>query len=405
MATDPARERFWTDLKPQFMIDPQEIYLNSGSFGSLHRRTFDAFVNGLRTFELNPTMNHRVFWDLADAAHASLGGLLGAPGEDLAFTSNVTASMNMAILGLDWQPGDEIVASDHEYGSIDYCMHHAEQRWGLAVRRAPIPRPPAGPQDIVDAFAAAITERTRLLVCSHIFSRTGCIAPIRTLAELAHERGALLASDGAHAPGMIPLDLADSGCDLYGGNCHKWLCSPKGVGFLYARPEVQERLHHIVVGWGYRPEGPTRGDDGGLLIGAKPFMWGLEQWGSRDLPSLAALPVAVDVQQQIGRERIAARGRQLTAYLRQRLEATGWARCLAPSAPGMSGSLTAYHLTGFGDLDLRERLYERYRITAPAAREGDRHWLRVSTHLYNTFAEVDALLGALEELRVSGAAA
>jgi len=381
------------------MLDPEEIYLNTGSFGSLHQRTFEHFVEGLRTIEENPTTNYGVLRERIDEARRFLGGFLGAAPENLAFTLNVTASMSMAVLGFDWQPGDEILASDSEYGAIDHCLHHAAQREGITVRRASIPHTADSPDEIVESFAASITDRTRLLVCSHIFSRTGCIAPIADLARLAHSHGALIAIDGAHAAGMIPVDLAGTGCDLYGGNCHKWLCSPKGVGFLYAAPGAQALLHHIVVGWGYSPDGAIRVADGGLRIGERPFMWGLELWGSRDQPSLAAVRTAVQIQDEIGRERIANRGRELTAYLRDRLMATGWARPLTPASHELSASLSAYHLSGFGDVELRRMLHERYRITTPAGIDGDGHRVRVSTHYYNQPHEIDALVRALGEIR------
>ena len=389
----------WSELRQQHMLDPEEIYLNTGSFGSLHQRTFDHFVEGLRTVEENPTTNYGVLRERVDEAREFLGRFLGSPPEDLAFTLNVTASMSMAILGLDWRPGDEILASDSEYGAIDHCLHHVEQREGLTVRRAPVRHPPDSPDEIIESFASSITDRTRLLVCSHIFSRTGCIAPIADLARLAHSHGALIAIDGAHAAGMIPIDLAATGCDLYGGNCHKWLCSPKGAGFLYASPSAQPLLHHIVVGWGYSPEGPTRAADGGLHIGENPFMWGLELWGSRDQPSLAAVRTAVEIQEEIGRERIADRGRELAAYLRECLVSTGWARPLTPASHELSGSLAAYHLSGFGDVDLRRTLQKRYRITAPSAIHEDGHWMRVSTHYYNQPHELDTLVWALQEIR------
>ena len=385
------------------MLEEGEIYLNAGSFGSLHRRTFEAYVDGLREFECNPTMNHPVFWQRADDARVSLAAFMGAPAEDVSFTSNVTVSMNMAILGLDWKAGDELVASDQEYGAIDNCIHQTESRHEIVVRRAAIPRPPSSEQEIIDAFAARITDRTRLLVVSHICSGTGTIMPIADLAHLAHEHGAMLAVDGAHAPGMIPLNLEALGADLYGGNCHKWLCSPKGVGFLYAVPVAQERLQYLVVGWGYsQRQGAVRHEDGRLRVGDRPFMWSLDQWGSRDLPSLVATATAVEVQEEIGTERIAARGRELTEYGRKRLEETGWARCITSSIPGsMTNSLAAYEVDGLGDLDLRAALYDGWRITTPADRRENHHWLRVSTHYYNDRWEIDRLMEALETLRAA----
>lgn len=131
-------------------------------------------------------------------------------------------------------------------------------------------------------------------------------------------------------------------------------------------------------------------------------MWCLDQHGSRDLPSLAACATAVDVQEGIGRDVIAARGRKLTAYAWQKLEATGWARCETAATPasGLSNSLTAWELSGLGDVgDLRATLYERHKITTPASKRGDGHWLRLSTHYYTAEWEVDALVDALTELR------
>ena len=301
----------------------------------------------------------------------------------------------MVINGLRWRPGDEILASDQESGAIDHCLHHVERRRGVVVKRARIPLTAKSPDDIMDAFEVGFTGRTRLVLCSHIFTRTGMIAPIGRLARLARKRGAITAVDGAHAPGMIPLDLNALDCDFYGGNCHKRLCAPKGTGFLYASPRAQERLDHVIVSWGYSRGGPRRDADGVLRLGDRPYMWGLENWGARDQAGFAAVGEAVDFQEQVGKYRILKRGRALAAYLREGMAATGWARLLTPSGAGMSGSISAFHVTGFGSLDL----YERHRITVPTQRIDGAHWIRVSTHIINGFDHVDRLLEALRKQR------
>jgi selenocysteine lyase/cysteine desulfurase len=237
------------------------------------------------------------------------------------------------------------------------------------------------------------------VVCSHITTNTGLVVPIKGLSDLAHARGALIAFDGAHGPGMIPLDLAGSACDFYGGNCHKWLCAPKGTGFLYAAPSVQERLHHIVVSWGYSREGPKTDDEGRLRIQDRPFMWELENWGTRDLAGLAAVGTAVDFQEAVGKGRVAARGRVLAGYLRSRMAQKGWAELITPSVPSMSGSISAFHFRGLGDVALSRYLYDRARISVPTREIEDGHWMRVSTHLYNSFEQVDRLTEELETLR------
>jgi isopenicillin-N epimerase len=337
-------------------------------------------------------------------ARGCLGRFVGAPSADLAFLTNVTVAINVVINGLAWEPGDEILASDQEYGAINNCLHNATRRWGVTVRRAEIPIPPPCPEDVVRAFEAGFTDRTRLVLCSHITTGTGLIMPIQVLADRAHAHGALIAIDGAHGPGMIPLDLERYGCDFYGGNCHKWLCAPKGVGFLHAAPAVQEQISHLVTGWGYSEEGATADDTGRPLINGQPYMWGIEEWGTISRPGPIATGEAVRFQEWIGRERIAARGRQLAGYLRARMAEHDWAELISPAHPDMTGSLSSYLLSDLGDISLSDALFDRYRITVAASHQGQPHRIRVSTHYYNTFAQVDRLVAALEELHAEATA-
>ena len=394
--TSVAEEAYWQSIRKEYMIAPDEVYLNTGSFGSQPRPVFEKMLEILEDVERNPTRHRAEYNSVIDSSRAHLAAFINAPAEDIAFATNVTMAINMVVHGLDWRPGDEILASNQEYGAIDNCLHLAERRYGVVVKRAQIPIPPEHPEDILNAFESEFTDRTRLVFCSHITNRTGLITPIRALALLAHDRGALIAVDGAHAPGMIPLNLRDLGCDFYGGNCHKWLCAPKGTGFLYASPSMQERLNHVVVSWGYSQEGARRGTDGILRINDRPFMWGIENWGTRDQACFAAVSAAIEFQEAVGKKRIRERGQQLAAYLRGRLAVTGWAKLLTPSVPDLSGSISAFHLSGFDDLDL---LYERYRITVPTAKSDGVYWMRVSTHICNGFDHVDRLIDALYEER------
>ncbi|MDP6041782.1 MAG: aminotransferase class V-fold PLP-dependent enzyme [Candidatus Latescibacteria bacterium] len=390
-------ESYWSRIRESFSLDPNEIYLNTGSFGSLPRSVFESMQEVLHHIEKNPTRHRGQQQAKVTNARKTLAAFLNAPAEDIAFTSNVTMAINMVVLGLDWQSGDEILASDQEYGAIDNCLHLAETRFGIVVKRTRIPIPPAGPEEVLDAFEAEFTPRTKLVLCSHITTRTGLINPLDKLVDLAHQHGALIAFDGAHAPGMIPLDLQASGCDFYGGNCHKWLCAPKGTGFLFAKPDVQDRMRHVVASWGYSQEGPSLGDKGELLINDQPFMWGLENWGTRDQACFIAVADAVDFQVNIGKDQILARGRQLADHLRQKMSQTGWANLLTPSCEEMSGSISAFELLGFQNTDL----YDTYKITVPFGRweDKDSHWMRVSTHICNGFEQIDTLIEALTELR------
>ena len=393
--TSEAKEAYWQTIREAYMIADDEVYLNTGSVGVQPTPVFERMTAIMEDVERSPIRNRAKYSGAVDEGRRRLGIFVNARPEDIAFTCNVTAAINMVVHGLPWSSGDEILASDHEYGAIDHCIHLAERRHGVVVKRARFSLATHDPEAILDAFESEFTGRTRLIVCSHIITRTGLITPVAALSRLAHSHGAMIAIDGAHAPGMIPLDLDAIGCDFYGGNCHKWLCAPKGTGFLYASPDVQTQLDHVIVSWGYSRDGAERGGDGTLRINDRPFMWGIENWGTRDQAAFAAVAEAVDFQERIGTDRILRRGKALAAYFRERMTATGGARLLTPSTADMSGSISAFHLTGFENLDL----YERYRITVPTERIGDAHWIRVSTHICNGYDHVDRLIHALNEQR------
>ncbi|MFT5086012.1 MAG: isopenicillin-N epimerase [Candidatus Latescibacterota bacterium] len=398
--TTEEEEKYWRGISAGFMDADDESYLNTGSWGVLHRSVFAALVKGLEELEGNPTNNRGRLVERMNHARQDLAAFLNVQSEDLAFTTNVTVSMNQIIHGLSWNSGDEILASDQEYGAIDNCMHHAERQYGVVVRRAPIAIPPVGPEEIVASFREAISERTRLLFISHVTSPSGLITPIKELAELAHEHGAMIAVDGAHAPGQIPLDLTDYGCDFYGGNCHKWLCAPKGTGFLHVRQDVQEKLSHIAVSHGYDREGAVQNESGQLQIKGQPFMWQLTSIGTRELSCFGAVSEAIALQHEIGKERIAARGRQLAAYLRQRMAETGWTEPLYSPHADLSNSLSTFRLKGFGSVNPGQALYEKYKVSTPIWGEAEPGYTqRVSTHIYNHFADIDRMVAALNDIR------
>ena len=388
-------ESDWAALRAQYLNAPDQIYLNTGSWGVTPRPVFDSYVTRLRQLELNPTRGRSRLHKELRKSRERLGSFLNVPPEDVAFLPNVTAAINVVINGLQWEAGDEILTTDQEYGAILNCLHNASVQSGVKIIKAEIPVPPESPQAILDAIKAGLTSRTRLVVCSHITTRTGMITPVKEISKLAHSLGALTAYDGAHTPGMVPLNIADTGADFYGGNCHKWLCSPKGVGFLYANPEVQDKLCHLIVGWGYSREGTKPGPDR-PEINNSPFMWGIEAWGTTDLAAQATVGDAVHFQEEIGVDEIARRGRQLAGYLRARVEPLDWVRVVSPSARAMSGSITTCSLEGLGGIGLGRVLFERDRITVPVSEEGEDSWIRVSTHLYNTEAEVDHLIDVLK---------
>jgi len=391
-------ETYWEDVRSRFLYDEDYVYLNTGSWGVLPRIVYEDLIGELRELERNPKRNCGALARGLESARKRLGTFTCASANDLAFVPNVTLAINTVVNGLDWNPGDEILASDQEYGAIDNCLDNARQRWGVSIRQAKLPIPPDSPDQIVDAFKSGITSRTRLLLCNHITTRTGLIAPIKALSDLAHEHDALIAFDGAHGIGMSPLDLEEVGCDFYGGNSHKWLCAPKGVGFLYASPRVQTRMKHLVVSWGRTPRVRTK--PAVALPSTVPRICGAPRRGERCAGRLSRRPGPRSPfsrrSDRIGLPHEASRWPLTSVRVCKDLD---WIDLLPPTHPEMSGSITTLMLKAQSGPNIGHALFNRYRITAPVSCEVDGQSIRVSTHIYNKREEVDRLVEALIELR------
>ena len=232
-------------------LDPEWIFLNHGSFGACPRPVLAAQRHWRERLEAQPV--RFMVKDLEpalDAAREVLASFVGAHADDLVFVTNATMGINWVMRGLALGPGDEVVVSDHEYNATTNTVRAAAERAGATVRVAHVPFPLTGPDEVVAAFERALTEKTRLVVADHVTSATGLVLPIERIVALASERGIETLVDGAHAPGMLPLALDRLGAAYYTGNCHKWLCTPKGSAFLHVRRDLQASTPPLIVSHG-----------------------------------------------------------------------------------------------------------------------------------------------------------
>lgn len=380
------------------LLDPTVINLNTGSFGPLPRAVFERATELRRRLAAEPMdflirQAPPLLWE----ARRRLADFLGAEPQRLLFTVNVTASINLVAASLRPAAPGEILLTDHEYGAMHWCWEHAAQRLGLSLRTFPLPVMPGSPEEIVDALRAALSERTRLLFFSHVLSPTGMVLPARALCEEARRRGIITVIDGAHAPAMIPLDLKSLGCDFYGGNCHKWLLAPTGSGFLYVAPGNEDRLRPLQVSWGWhhdrlRPDEPDE-------FGSTPRLRALEFEGTRDLCPWLAVPAAIDFQEGLGWEAIRGRMVELAGHARERFSTDAHFPLATPSHRDLRGAMTAFRLPAATEAAaLRHKLWNDYRIEVPIIERPEGLLFRISTHFYNTEAEIDRLHGALAAL-------
>lgn len=238
----------WQQIRSQYMVPKDIVYLNNGSFGPAPRVVFEALVGYMRQLEENPNVFGDQYSRLVKEVKPKLAAFVGSRSDYTAIVVNLTYGMNVLSRGLrTLQPGDEILATNQEYGAVNNMWDFSARQHGWIVRRVNIPVPPENPEQILRIIEEGITPSTRVIYASHITTTTGLVLPVKQISALAHSRGILSVIDGAHAPGMIEMDIGDIGCDFYAGNCHKWLGAPKGTAFIAMNPRSWDKLDPYLV--------------------------------------------------------------------------------------------------------------------------------------------------------------
>jgi isopenicillin-N epimerase len=239
----------WADL---WLLDPAVDYLNHGSFGACPKAILEKQSELRLELEREPVNFFiRALPGLLAGARAALAGFVRADGDDLAFVPNATAGVNAVVRSLAFSPGDELLTTDHAYAACKKTLDYVASRTGARVVVASVPFPLGGEEDVIKPILAAVTPRTRLAMLDHVTSPTALVFPIERLVRELSARGVDTLVDGAHALGMIPIDLARLDAAYYTANAHKWLCAPKGAAFLHVRKDRQKGLHPIAISHGY----------------------------------------------------------------------------------------------------------------------------------------------------------
>ena len=376
----------------QFLLRAGVTYLTHGTFGACPAPVFETYQRWQRELEEQPVefLGRRID-ALLRAAREPLARYLDAQPEDLVFVPNATHGVNIVARSLALGPGDEVVVNDLEYGAVERTWRYICGQRGATYRSAPVTLPVTSHQALADEIWSAVTSRTRVLVISHITSATALILPVAEICQRARAAGILTLVDGAHAPGQIPLALDDLGADFYAGNCHKWLCAPKGAGFLYARKERQPLLGPLVVSWGYEHRWPS----------GSPFQ-DLFSWIGTDDPSAyLSVPAAIAFQQEHDWPTVRTRAHELLRATRSRVAALTGLPALAPDSRDWWVQMCALPIAlpaGQTAEAFQARLRDDFQIEVPITEAGDWHCVRVSIQAYNSPADVERLVGALTEM-------
>ncbi|MGE0718832.1 MAG: aminotransferase class V-fold PLP-dependent enzyme [Alphaproteobacteria bacterium] len=359
-------------IRHAFSLDPTATYLNHGSYGAVPAVVAGAADAWRARVERQPVLFFQETLPQAmRAAAGRLASFLGAAPDDLVFVENATAGANAVLQSLRLQAGDTIVVTDHGYGAVRNAALHVAGRAGASLVEARLPFPGTTPDGVVAAVADVIDGRTRLVIVDHVTSPTALVLPVAEIAAICRHRGVPLLVDGAHAPGMLDLDVPAVGADWYVGNAHKWLFAPRGCGFLWASPAARADLHPTVIshGWG------------------KGFHAEFDYTGTRDSSPFLAIDAALDFYESLDPPWLRRRNVALAAEAARIVAASWKTEVLTPA--GMAGSMTIVALpvavepTREACRAARAAIWSRRRIEVPVMNMGGRCHVRLSAQIYN----------------------
>ncbi|MBN2043916.1 MAG: aminotransferase class V-fold PLP-dependent enzyme [Anaerolineales bacterium] len=384
-------------LKSEYLLDPDIIFLNHGSYGACPRSVFETYQNWQRELERNPVafIGQRLP-ALMEDARCKLAAYLGVACQDVVYFTNPTTAFNMVLRSLELNPGDEVLTTDFEYPAMNQAWGYIAHKTGARYIHQSTPLPMFAQSDFTEAFWAGVTEKTRIIFLSHIAPFIAMILPIEEICKRARAAGILTIIDGAHAPSQLPLDLRKIDADIYIGACHKWLSAPKGTGFLYARPAVQTRLEPLVISMGWAREKPLR--DAYAPDGRSWLVYFNEGQGTRDPSAFLTVPAAIEYQETRNWQAQRQRCHALAVETRRHINAFTGLPSLCPDSTEFFGQMVSVLLPETDLSMLSKRLFEEFKIVVPILTINEFRCIRLSFQAYNEQADADAVIQALEKI-------
>lgn len=381
------RETYWVELRKQFLIPADEIYLNNGTCGScpapVLRAVFDGYTTTEKLDEQDP--EDYPIWGYGpwNEFRDPMADFIGCTRDELALLRNATEGNNCIANGIDMKPGDEVLMTDQEHPGGEQPWQLRAKRYGIVVKKVELPKPVANADQVLNLFNDAITPRTRVFFFSHITTVTGVVLPAKELCALARSKGILSGVDGAHVAGMMRLNVHELGCDFYSSSPHKWLQAPKGSGFLYVRDEVMDRVWNTIA---------TEGWDEPKLRAER-----FQHIGSSNVPSLCGLRAAIKFANDIGMERIEQRHRELNNYVLDAMLKRGAESWSSPEA-AMRCGIAAVNVPPIDVGQIERWMWARHKIRIRGGGGGPNK-IRISTPYYVRKKDLDRFLDKFDEYK------
>jgi isopenicillin-N epimerase len=363
------------DLRSQFFLDPTLTFLNHGSFGSVPKPVFETHNDWRRRIEADPIdLIVRRRGELLEASKQPVAQFLGMNPTDFGLVTNATEGINCVLRSLDYSPGEELLTTSHVYNAVRQAMKYVCRRSGVSYREIELALPVTSADAIAETIIRSLSSRTKLLVVDHITSPTALVLPIQKIIAACNERRIDILIDGAHGPGMVPIEMGKLSPTYYAGNLHKWACCPKGCAFLWIHRSRQSQIHPMVI---------SHFLDGGLL---SEFGW----QGTRDFGAWYVIPAALEFMSNIGWQKIMSHNHDLAAWVNATLCARWGVDPVSPLDASLLGAMATIPLPPpfdrLSDADgqaLQKRLHDEFRIEVPTMTLNGRTYVRPCCQIYN----------------------
>tara|TARA_B100001250_G_scaffold223188_1_gene191345 strand:+ start:26 stop:1153 length:1128 start_codon:yes stop_codon:yes gene_type:complete len=374
-------------MKEHFLLDPNITFLNHGSYGACPSIVFDNYQYWQRKLETQPVKFFtEILYEKIKESRKKLSEFVGCNNDELIFLQNPTTAVSNVMCNLNFSPGDEVLMSSHEYGALIRSWNEWGNKKDIKIIQQDIKLPLITEDDFVEDICKGLSSKTKVLFISHITSATGLIFPIKKVLLRAKERGIITIVDGAHVPAHIDLNIHELGCDFYIGALHKWLCGPKGSSFLFVKKEHQSWIKPLIYSWG------KDGDDPGPSEFLQDFQW----QGTRDMAAFLAIPSAIDFYYShlennlvFCRENIKYTFQNLQLLLKTNPISNGG---------NWIGQMVSYPLPKSAPINLKNILWDDFKIEIPIFTWKNNMFIRVSIQIYNDKKDVELLLSALDSI-------
>lgn len=376
-------EDFWKQVRAGYLLNPDYINLENGYYNFLPQKTLESFIKHVREINYQGSYYMRtVQFENKKAMAAKLAALAGCSGDEMIITRNTTESLDIIIGGIDWKPGDEAVMAEQDYPSMLNMFKQVADRYGVVNKVISVPNHPESDEEIVNLYAKAITERTKLLMVCHMINITGQILPVRKICDMAHNKGVQVVVDGAHAFGHFRFTIPELNCDYYGSSLHKWMSVPLGSGLLYVKKENIRKIWPLIASGEKDIESILR----------------LNQIGTHPVYTDLTISEAIDFYKMLGAERKETRLRYLQHYWTDKVRNMPHIILNTPADPMKSCAIANVGVKGIKPGELGDILFKKYKIYCAPVDGAGVHGCRITPNVYTSPEDLNVLVKALTEL-------